>query len=80
MKTGPADYPTYDRTMELTVALNKTICDAGEEYIIILNALITLLAVMGKDSSTTTSDFCRVVAEQLNTLMTGLSMEEHNIQ
>lgn len=80
MKIGPANHTDYDRTMELTVALNKTICDAGEEYIIILNALLTLVAIMGKDSSTTTSDFCRVVAEQLDTLMTGLDVEEHNIQ
>ena len=69
-----------DRVMALITRLNDTMRDNGDEFGVVVNALITMLAMAGKDSTLTHREYCLHVAVQLDHIMTCMSTQTQHIQ
>jgi hypothetical protein len=54
--------------------------DNGDEFGVVVNALITMLAMAGKDSTLTHREYCLHVAVQLDYIMTCMSTQTQHIQ
>jgi hypothetical protein len=54
--------------------------DSNDEFSVTVNALITMLAVAGKDSTLTQREYCMHVAVQLDIIMSSISVQTHPIQ
>lgn len=70
----------HDRVLALITRLNDTMRDNGDEFSVVINALITMLAMAGKDSTLTQKEYCLHVAVQLAHIMSSMSAHTHQIQ
>ena len=70
----------HDRVMAVVDTINDSLSNKGDEYSVTVNALLTLLAMAGKDATLSQRDFCMHVAVQLDMLMSSMSVEHHSIQ
>jgi len=70
----------HNRVMAVVTKINDTMRDGGDEFSVIVNALITMLAMAGKDSTLTQQEYCLHVAVQLDHIMSSTSVQTHPIQ
>lgn len=80
MNTIPNEDQYHDRVLALITRLNDTMRDNGDEFSVVINALITMLAMAGKDSTLTQQEYCLHVAVQLAHIMSSMSAQTHQIQ
>ena len=77
-ETSDADY--HERVMTMVGRINASMHEGVDEYSVTVNALITLLAMAGKEATLTQREYCMHVAVQLDHIMSQMSVEPHNIQ
>ena len=70
----------HHRVMSVADRLTEVLRDHEDDYDVVINALLTVLALAGKDSTMSQTGFCATVASQLDDMMTHLRVEEHPIQ
>ena len=70
----------HNRVMAVVTKINDTMRDGGDEFSVMVNALITMLAMAGKDSTLTQHEYCLHVAVQLDHIMSSMSVQTHPIQ
>jgi len=75
------DNPEYhEKVMELVTRLITSMNTNFPEYSVRVNALLTLLAMAGKESTLTEDEFHAVVGWQLSEIMSRMSVVEGRIQ
>ena len=70
----------HDRVMAVVHKINDVMAGDGDEFGVIVNALITLLALSGKSATLSQAEFCMHVAVQLDTIMSSMAVETHSVQ
>ena len=70
----------HNRVMAVVTKINDTMRDSGDEFSVIVNALITMLAMAGKDSTLTQKEYCLHVVVQLDHIMASMSVQTHPVQ
>lgn len=70
----------HDRVMTLVVKLNNSFGDEAEEFSIRINALLTLLALAGAQSTLTKDEFVAAVTWQLGEIMSRMTVSESPLQ
>ena len=80
MNTVPNEDQYHNRVMAAVTKINNTIRGNGDEFSVTVNALITILAVAGKDSTLTQREYCMSVVVQLDIIMSSMSVQTHPIQ
>lgn len=70
----------HDRVMTLVVKLNNSFGDEAEEFSIRINALLTLLALAGAQSTLNKEEFLAATTWQLGEIMSRMTVTETPLQ
>ena len=73
------DDPQYHEQVMLMVNKLFVVLNEGPNVGVGVNALITLLAVAGQDSPLDQPEYCKMVAYQLDHIMSTMNIERHSI-
>lgn len=74
------DAQYHQQVMGMVDTLAKAIESNERDYSVSVNALITLLALAGKESTMGQTEYCQHVVTQLDHLMSHMAVEHHSIQ
>jgi len=70
----------HERVMAAVAKISDAMYHDGDDFSVSVNALITLLAMLGKESTLTQQEYCLHVAVQLDHIMSSMSAETHPVQ
>ena len=70
----------HDRVMTLVVKLNNSFGDEAEEFSVRINALLTLLALAGAQSTLNKEEFLAATTWQLGEIMSRMTVTETPLQ
>jgi hypothetical protein len=70
----------HDCVMAVVTKINDMLHDSEVEFDVMVNALITMLAMAGKNSTLTQKEYCLHVVVQLNHIMASMSVQTHPVQ
>jgi hypothetical protein len=80
MDTITAEDQYHNRVMAVVTKINDMMRDSNDEFSVTVNALITMLAMAGKDSTLTQQEYCLHVAVQLDHIMSSMYVQTHPVQ
>lgn len=75
-----SEHEYHDRVMTLVVKLNNSFGDEAEEFSIRINALLTLLALAGAQSTLNKEEFLAATTWQLGEIMSRMTVTETPLQ